>query len=228
MIFTYENLFLLFFLIVLIIGIYVVTKLRQEPLKRFELVIMYLGGLATLLVSINIYLNLLSANRIEKNYLAYNLVKDVQKNYLGPQREMVKLYPESFFLYTSVNPDVDFSDISPKNYDPTKRELVELYGTIRFFQAMEDFLSTVHFENEEFIYSWLNVFLLWMQSPILRKYWLLMAPSFAARTRRLIDTLIKNSDILIALRKKKGFLTRDDYGALSKPLAPTIKRSRAE
>jgi hypothetical protein len=218
-IFTYENLFLVFFIIILIIGIHAIKKLHQKPLKQFELAIMYLGGISVLLVSINIYLNIQSQNKIEKNRRAYNTVKNVQRIYLAPQKELVDFFPEGFSLYQSINPSIDFENYVPSTYNPAKKSLVDLYGSIRIFQAMEDFVSTSRLENTEYIYTWLNVFLFWMQSPILRTYWQDMSPSFAAHTRNLVDSMIKGSDKLITLQKKKGTLTRQDYDNISKPLA---------
>jgi hypothetical protein len=179
---------------------------------------MYLGGVSVLLIAFNLYLNIKSNKELEDNRRAYNTIENVQNNYLDPQNELVKLFPEGFFLYASMNQDTRFTQQIPKVYDPTKRKIVELYGSLRVLQAIEDFLTTAPYDITG-IYIWLNVFLLWMQSPILQSYWHITASSFSDDMQNLMDIIVKNSNALIELRKKKGTLTNEDYDAISIPLA---------
>ena len=204
MVFFNESfMFLIIFSTVIIAGIYIVNKFEIAGIKKFQLLLSYLGGLSVLLVTYNIYITIRSSNRVEKNRFSYNTLENIQRNYLGPQKELVDHYPEGYFLYASMNQDTDMSKSEPKKYDLGKREQIEVYGSLRVFQAMEDFLSTAAYDITG-IYVWINNFLMWMQSPILRHYWDLLAFNYADDTRELVARVIQKSDELIALRKTKG------------------------
>jgi hypothetical protein len=215
-IFSGANAFLLVLIVSVVMGVYVIVRFRVSPIKQFDLIITYFGGLSALLIAYNIYITIQSNDLVEKNRIAYNTIENVQKNYLGPQRELVDYFPEGFFLYASMTQEVNFNQDAPKKYDPVKRKQVELYGSLRVFQAMEDFLSTVKYDLTG-AYIWINVFLGWMQSSILREHWRAVSFDYSSDTREFVDRIIEKADVLIELRKKKGRLTSDDYDAISKP-----------
>jgi hypothetical protein len=215
---TTENIFLLFFCATIVAGIYFIVCQQISAVKQFQLIIMYLGGVSVLLISFNLYFNIKSNKKIEENRIAYDTIENVQNNYLDPQKELLDYFPESYFLYVSMNQDMQFTEKPTQNYDHAKRKEVELYGSLRVFQAMEDFLTTAPFDVTG-SYIWLNVFLLWMQSSILQQHWKKLSPNFDGDTQEFIDLIIKKARELAELRKKKGTLTNKDYDAISIPLA---------
>lgn len=213
--------FILIISIIVIIGIYIVRSFKVENVKKFELLVRYLAALSVVLVIYNIYINVKSSEKIEKNRIAYNTIKNIEKNYLNPQKELLALYPEGYFLYASMNQDTDLNQTEPKNFDPVKRKQLEVYMSLRVFQAMEDFLSTVRYDITG-MYVWINNFIMWMQSPILRQHWNILRFNYSDDTREMVQRIIEKSDELIALRAKKGLLNAEDYDAISKsfPVQP--------
>ena len=212
--------FLITFLAAGILGYYIIYRFHVEGVKRFQLLISYFGALSVLLISYNIYKSLQSNMLIEKNRIAYNTIANIETNFLHPQKELLKQFPEGFFLYASMNQDTDLSAHEPKEFNKSKRAQLEVCYSIRVFQTMEDFLSTCAYDITG-IYVWINNFLMWLQSPILRHNWNILGFNFADDTRELVGRLIKKSDELIELRKKKGHLTFQDYDAISKNFSVT-------
>ena len=207
--------FLLLFGVIIVSGYFFVNRFEMTGLKRFQLIISYLGGLSALLITYNIYLNIRSNNAIEKNRIAYNTLHNIHRNYLEPQEELIKQYPEGAFLYASMNQDTDMSQFLPQSFDMFKRKQIEIYGSLRVLQAAEDFLSTATYDITG-IYVWINIFLLWMQSPILQKNWKLFAVIYSDDTKEFVNRIIEKANYLVELRKQKGQLTIQDYDAIAK------------
>lgn len=206
--------FLVLSAIVGLSGIYIVYKFDVPNVTRFSLLVSYLGGISILLVIYNVYINFKSNDLLEKNRSAYNTIQNIQNNYLGPQKELLKYFPEGYFLYASMNQDTDLSVHMPTQYNSIKRKQVELYFSLRIFQSVEDFLSTATFDITG-MYVWINNFLMWMQSPILQKNWHLLNFNYSTDTREMVNRIIKKADQLIALRKQKGKLVGKDYDEIS-------------
>lgn len=206
--------FLLISLAVTVIGIISVYTFHVSTIDKFKLLVSYFGGASMLLVIYNLYINFKSNERIEKNRIAYNTIENIRNNYLAPQKELLINYPEGYFLYASMNQDTDLKLTEPKNYDPIKRKQVEVYASLRIFQSVEDFLSTAAYDLTG-IYIWLNNYLMWMQSPILRHYWSILNFNYSKDTRALMQRIIEESDYLIQLRKEKGKLTTQDYDKIT-------------
>ena len=80
---------------------------------------------------------------------------------------------------------------------------------------MEDFL-TIGSHDLTGKNVWVNNFLMWLQSPILRKNWQTLSFNYSLDTRELVNQLIKESDKLKRIRKEKGKLTNEDYDNISK------------
>ena len=207
--------------VVIVSGFFIIRALHIPNIKTVELIIGGLAGLSVILVIYNMYLNIQSNERIEKNRLAYNTIANIKNEYIDPQKELLDYFPEGYFLYASMVPEGELNKLMPKKFDIEKRRQVELYGSIRVFQSIEDFLSTAAFDITG-IYIWINNYLMWMQSPILRYYWNFQVLDFSEDTRELIQRLVIKSDELIELRKKKGQLSYKDYDAISKdfPVTP--------
>lgn len=208
-------LFLIIFMVLIIGGYAIVNRFHITALKRFQLIVSYLGGLSALLITYSIYLGIQTNRTIEKNRIAYNTITNISNEYLNPQKELVDYYPEGFFLYASMNLDLDLSKHVPKTYDPAKRDLVELYGSLRMFEAMESFLTTSAYDLSG-IPAWICNFLTWMQSPILQKNWHVLGFNFSDDTREMLARLIVEANKLNELRKQKGALTPQDYDAIAK------------
>jgi len=202
------------FILIYIIGYELIRRLEVSVDKKYELSLRLMASLSFFLVIYNIYVSVRSNSRIEDNRVAYNTVENIQRNWLDPQRELLQNYPEGYFLYSSMTPDADFGTAKPQKYDLAKRTQLEVYYSLRVFQSMEDFLTTGRYD-ETGQYVWINNFLMWMQSPILRYYWLKLSFNYAKDTRKFVAKIIEKSDELIALRKKKGKLTNEDYDAVS-------------
>lgn len=217
MILNKEIILLIISIILIIIGLIIVFALRAPKVTTFKLIVSYLGSISVLLVIYNLYVNFQFQRKTEKNRISENTVRNVKNNWLEPQKELLYFYPEGYFLYASMNQDTDLTKDEPKNYDPIKRKQVEVYGSFRVFEAMEDFLSTT-FSDLTHVYIWLNNFLAWMQSSILQKHWKLLSFNQSPDARQLIDEIIEKSNQLIELRKKKGHLTRKDYDDISKQI----------
>lgn len=198
----------------IIVGIVIIYKFEVDEVDRFRLVISYLGGVSVLLVTYNLYVTFKFNEAIERNRTAYNTIENIQNNFLGPQKELVEYYPEGYFLYASMNPDLDLKDKEPAIYDPVKRKQVELYSSLRIFQSMEDFLSTAAFDLTGTA-VWVNNFLMWLQSPMLQSYWTVLGFNFSADTRIFVQRLIEKANELVALRKQKGTLSMSDYDVAS-------------
>ncbi len=207
--------FLILPIAALTIGYYLIKQFKVPGVKRFELIISYLGGFSALLITYNIYITTESNNKIERNNMAYNTIKNIQANYLEPQKELLEQFPEGYFLYASMLQDTDLSKQEPTKYDPVKRQQVEAYGSVRIFQAVEDFLSTARYDLTG-AYVWINNFVMWLQSPILQKNWVLLGFNYSDDTREMMDRIIEKSQSLVKLRAQKGKLTTQDYDAISK------------
>jgi len=207
-------LFVIFFGI-LFTGVIEILRFHVPAIKRFDLVFTFLAGIATFLICGDLYLSVTSDARIEENRITYNSLDNVQKNFLDPQRELLAHYPESYFLYASMNPDFDFTHEKPRMFDAAKRGQVELYAAMRIFQSIEDFIVTAHY-NVIDQYVWINGFLMWLQSPILQSYWPILSSNYSSNAREITEKLIKHAQDLSALRKQKGALEPADYDAVSK------------
>ena len=209
--------FLIGFVALILVSIYKIRKLHSTELKKLELLFMSLGGISALLVTYNIYINMQSNDYIEKNHFAYNTLTNIDRNFLNPQKELVQLYPEGFFLYASMNPDTDLQQFAPETFDPIKRKELELYYSIRIFQTIEDFLTTASYDATG-LYVWINTFLMWLQSPTLQYYWKIVAFNYADDTRELVNMILPKANALAELRKQKGTLTAQDYDTMSKSI----------
>jgi hypothetical protein len=121
-----------------------------------------------------------------------------------------------------MTPDANLGAATPILFDSIKRNQVEIFSSIRVYQAMEDFLSTGAYDITG-NYVWINNFLMWMQSPILRNNWSKLSFNYAEDTRAFVEKLILESDKLIELRKKKGKLTSADYDDISKNISIQLR-----
>ncbi|WP_153798078.1 hypothetical protein [Foetidibacter luteolus] len=198
-----------------LVGYYYIRKFDISSDKKFDLSVRNIAALSVFLVTYNIYVSVRSNDRIEKSRISYNTLANIQQNWLQPQRELCQSYPEGYFLYKSMTPDAEFGTIEPTHFDTAKRRQLEVYSSMRIFQAMEDFLSTGSYDITG-SYVWVNNFLMWMQSPILRQNWQKLSFNYSQDTRELVARIINKSDELITLRKTKGKLTSHDYDTLSK------------
>lgn len=201
-------------ILVYIVGYELIRRLEAPIEKKYELSLRLMASLSFFLVIYNIYVSIRSNDRIELNKAAYNTVQNIQRNWLDPQSELLQKYPEGYFLYSSMTPDADFGMAVPEKYDPLKRKQLEVYYSLRVFQSMEDFLTTGKFDTTGKD-VWVNNYLMWMQSPILRSYWNKLSFNYAKDTREFVGKIIKESDALIVLRKKKGKLMVQDYDSVS-------------
>lgn len=201
-------------ILVYVVGYELIRRLDAPIEKKYELSLRLMASLSFFLVIYNIYVSIRSNERIEENKAAYNTIENIQRNWLNPQSELLQNYPEGYFLYSSMVPDADFGVAMPQKYDAIKRKQLEVYYSLRVFQSMEDFLTTGRYDQtgKE---VWVNNFLMWMQSPILRYYWTRLSFNYSPDTREFVSKIIKKSDVLIALRKKNGKLTAGDYDAVS-------------
>lgn len=201
--------------IIWLIGYIYIKRFDISSDKKFDLGIRNIAAMSVILVSYNIFISVRSNNRIEKNRITYNTLTNIQLNWLNPQQELFKSFPEGYFLYASMTPEGGFGTSTPKEYDSLKRKQLEVFYSIRIFQSMEDFLSTGSYDVTGSA-VWLNNYLMWMQSPILRENWKNLNFNYSPDTRVLINRLIKKSDFLISLRKRKGHLESKDYDKISK------------
>lgn len=201
-------------IIIYIVGYELIRRLDVPIEKRYELSLRLMASLSFFLVIYNIYVSIRSNDRIEQNKAAYNTVQNIQHNWLDPQSELLQKYPESYFLYSSMVQDADFGVEAPQQYDPLKRKELEVYYSLRVFQSMEDFLTTGKYDTTGKD-VWVNNYLMWMQSPILRNYWKKLSFNYSKDTREFVGQIIKESDGLLALRKKKGELMVRDYDSVS-------------
>lgn len=208
-------LILILIAIFLLIGYFSVYRLKTEKDRKIELIIQILAAVSVVLVAYNLILSTQSNKRIEENRNADITLRNIQRNWLSPQVELSKLYPESYFLYRSMTPDSDYCGLEPEVYDPVKRKQIEIAYSFRIFQAMEDFL-TIGSHDLTGKYVWINNFLMWMQSPILREHWEVISYNFSLDTREIIERLNKESDALISKRECYGFITSKDYDEVSK------------
>jgi len=215
MILQHEIIIFLSLLIFLIgLGFYLINQYKVNNVEKFRLAITYLGAFSVALITYNIFISIRTDYWNEQNRIAYNTIDNIQKNFLEPQKGLLKAYPEGYALYASMNPDSELPSYQPKNIDPVKRLQVELYYSLRIFQSMEDLISTASYDITG-IPCWLNTFLQWMQSPLLQHYWALVDYHFTPRVKTLVTALIQESNKLAALRETKGSLTAEDYNKVS-------------
>jgi len=205
-----------------IAGFVIIRKLNVSVDKKFELTVRHFTGMTVFLIIYNIYLNVQSNAIIEKNRSSYNTLENIQQNWLDPQKELLDSYPEGYFLYASITQDADFGTTLPTVFDSLKRKQVETFSSIRIFQAMENFLTTGSYDVTG-NYIWINNFLMWMQSPILRSNWTKLSFNYATDTREFVNSIIVESDKLIELRKKKGKLSAEDYDTISKNIVVKLR-----
>jgi hypothetical protein len=214
-VFSSTTAFFVVFIVIGLIGYLIINRFKVAPIKRFQLIVSYLGGLSALLITINLYINIKSNERIERNRLSYNTLTNIQRNYLDPQKELLDKFPEGYFLYAEMTPDIDFSANAPKTFDESKRKQLEVYMALRIFQSMEDFLSTSAYDITG-NYVWINNFIMWMQSSLLQHYWNELSFNYAEDTREMVGRIITQADYLREARKQKGKLTNSDYDEISK------------
>ena len=209
---TEYNVYCTLFLAVLflLLGFWVVQKLAAEKDRKLELMLKVTAAVSVILVCYNLILSTQSNNRIEENRVANLTLENIKRNWLTPQTELADAYPEGFFLYRSMTPDIDYHGYAPKDFDSAKREQIEVIYSIRVFQAMEDFLTIGAYDLTG-KYVWINNFLMWLQSPILQNNWNLIGFNFSRDTRKMVERLIRESKKLTALRKKNGKVTKADY-----------------
>lgn len=214
--FIKNNLYLILLttFIIIIIGCVFVKKLDTKKDRKLELIIGITAGVSIILVMYNLILSTLSNNRIEENRIAHVTLENIQRNWLSPQLELSKAYPEGFFLYKSMTPDADYGKFEPISYDPAKRKQIEISSSIKIFQAMEDYL-TIGSHDITGKGIWVNNFLMWLQSPILKKNWKMLSFNYSKDTRKLVERLIIEGNKLTIKRKKNGFLTNEDYDEIS-------------
>jgi hypothetical protein len=187
---------LLFVILIWIVGNRIINRFDISADRRFDLSIRNIAALSVLLVIYNIYLNISSNNRIEKNRTSYNTLQNIQRNWLDPQKELLDKYPEGYFLYCEITQcDVLRQDTTEIIYDENKRQQLETYYSIRIFQAMEDFLSTGKYDKTG-KYVWVNNFMMWMQSPTLQKNWRALAFNYSMDTRDLVERIIVKSNFI--------------------------------
>ncbi|MEW5674754.1 hypothetical protein ABGT15_00385 [Flavobacterium enshiense] len=213
----FENEAIIIFVIIFIIyfvGYELIRRLDVSKDKKYELSFRLLASLSFFLVIYNIHVSIRSNNVIEENRMSYNTIENIQRNWLDPQKELLGNYPEGYFLYSSMVQDAEFAVEKPQEYDVFKRKQLEVYYSLRVFQAIEDFLTTGKYD-ETGMNVWVNNFLMWMQSPILRQYWRKLSFNYSKDTREFIEGIIKKSNGLIALRKEKGKLEASDYDKIS-------------
>ncbi|KGO96024.1 hypothetical protein [Flavobacterium enshiense] len=201
-------------ILIYIVGYELIRRLESPIEKKYELSLRLMASLSFFLVIYNIYVSIRSNDRIEQNKAAYNTIQNIQRNWLDPQSELLQKFPEGYFLYSSMVQDADFGVKVPQEYDPLKRKQLEVYYSLRVFQSMEDFLTTGKYDTTGKD-VWLNNYLMWMQSSILRDYWSKLSFNYSKDTREFVEEIIKESDALIALRKKKGKLMGEDYDSVS-------------
>ncbi|MFT7073815.1 MAG: hypothetical protein ACJAX3_002815, partial [Patiriisocius sp.] len=79
------------------------------------------AGVLIIMVMYNLTLNTHSNDRIEKNRTTHNTIENIQRNWLSPQIDLSRAYPEGFFLFKSLTPDADHGAYEPTLYDPAKR-----------------------------------------------------------------------------------------------------------
>jgi hypothetical protein len=214
-----NNLYYVILLVIFIIvfGFIFVLKLNSEKDRKLELIIGISASVSIVLVMYNMIITTHSNIRIEKNRNAHITLENIQRNWLAPQIELSQNYPEGFFLFKSMTPDADHGTYEPMEYDPAKRMQIEIAASIRIFQAIEDFL-TIGTHGETGTYVWINNFLMWLQSPILKNNWNTLSFNYSSDTRELIELLILESDKLIVKRKKNGTLISQDYDDVSKKI----------
>lgn len=211
-----SNLFYIILIVIaiLITGVVYVRRLSSEKDRKLELIIGLSAGVSIILVMFNLILTTHSNNRIEENRIAHNTLENIQRNWLSPQIDLSKNYPEGFFLYRSMTPDADYGTEEPLAYDAAKRKQIEIATSIRVFQAMEDYL-TIGSHDLTGNNVWINNFLMWIQSPILRNNWKSLSFNYSLDTRKLVERLIIESEKLNLIRQQKGFLTNKDYDEIS-------------
>lgn len=214
--FIENNLFLILITTVIIIavGCLFVKKLDTKKDRKLELIIGITAGVSIILVMYNLILSTLSNNRIEENRIAHITLENIQRNWLSPQLELSKAYPEGFFLYKSITPDADYGGFEPAVFDPAKRKQVEIASSIKIFQAVEDYL-TIGSNDITGKGIWVNNFLMWLQSPILERNWKKLSFNYSKDTRELVERLIIEGKKLALKRKKNGVLTNHDYDEIS-------------
>ena len=199
---------------ILVVGFSYVKNLNNEKDRKLELIIGIVAGVSIILVMYSLILNTHSNNRIEKNRIVHITLENIQRNWLSPQTDLSNAYPEGFFLFKSLTPDAYHGNIEPAEYDRAKRKQLEIVSSIRIFQAMEDFL-TLGFQDITGKNIWINNFLMWLQSPILKKNWKTLSFNYSKDTREMIQRLIIESDKLVLKRQIKGSLTNKDYDDIS-------------
>ena len=214
--FIENNLFLILIttLIIIIFGCIFVKKLDTKKDRKLELIIGITAGVSIILVMYNLILSTHSNNRIEENRIAHITLENIQRNWLSPQLELSKAYPEGFFLYKSMTPDVDYNGFEPVTFDPAKRKQIEISSSIKVFQAMEDYL-TIGSNDITGKGIWVNNFLMWLQSPILKRNLKVLSFNYSKDTRKLVERLIIEGNKLTLKRKKNGKLTNRDYDEVS-------------
>ena len=203
------------FVLLLVVSNGYIFKFRHIPIeKKYELATYTVSALSILFVIYNILLTVESSKTISRDTVRFKTLENVERMWLSPQKEMLAYYPESYFLYATMTPDAELDTTRVAAYDKAKRSQVEVAFSNKIFQDMEDFLTVGKYDlTGQSV--WLNNFIMWMQSPILRRNWERLGFNYGLDTRELVASVIRASEELIQLRARKGRLTDADYDARS-------------
>ena len=82
---------------IVILGFAYVIRLKTQKDRKLELIIGISAGVSIILVMYNIIITTHSNIRIEENKNAHITLENTQRNWLAPQHELSKDYPEGFF-----------------------------------------------------------------------------------------------------------------------------------
>ena len=186
-----QNILGIIFLICFIIGAYYVS---QKGTKSFHFKFTSsLALIAQIFIPLCMFLTLQLFN-IQLGVMTRNSTFDViDRSWLAVNEKIVKEYDKCPNLINSLYFDWQKKTLGNINYQNKKDEWYAAnYISILIFQSWEDFISASS-ADETGVYVWMNNFLQWTNSKILKENWDVLKGNFATTTQELGDYLFNIS-----------------------------------
>lgn len=208
---------IIMFVLIMILIIFTLNATPESPTaKKFAMITSGISTITLLLAAFVVLRKIKISKEEKQNKNSRITIENQEKSWTFPFREMLKEYPESLPLLKSLSND-SLDDIQiPKDIDVNKMKLVNYTWSQYFIQIIENFLSSTNFDNANET-TWINIFIQWISSNIIRNYWNKNYMNYDEKTRKFIDKLVKTSTKFINMKLKlQRQLTDEEWKNLSK------------
>jgi hypothetical protein len=184
--------------------VYISYKVLHNRSSKLVKVLSVISGISVLIITFNLFFQTYLAHRdiYEKN--AKTTLEIVNRNGLNIYKLFSDSLPYSYNLYVETHPDVKFRvDKHPEHQlkDPHLIEAHELTISTYLIQCMEDFLTIGKYDKTG-SEIWITVFLGWLQSDTLVRYYYTMDDSYSIDAQEFINDMIEKAQMIKKMRSE--------------------------